>query len=88
MTTDHADFYQLADDVRVLTPTEVDALLRKGHGWARRNVVALGGYETDTGRFHFPVAGIRAWQEQQAAAYAATQRRHRVVPFKRRRGGA
>lgn len=84
MTTDPADYSVLAEDVRVLTPTEVDALLRKGHGWARRNVVALGGYETDTGRFHFPVAGIRAWQEQQAAAYAASQRRQ-PTPLRRRR---
>lgn len=84
MTTDPADFYVLADDVRVLTPAEVDALLRKGHGWARRNLVALGGYVTETGRFHIPVAGIRAWQEQQAAAYAASQRRQ-PVPFKRGR---
>lgn len=76
--------YPAIPDVQVLTPAEVDSLLRKGHGWARRNVVALGGYVTETGRFHIPVAGIRAWQEQQAAAYAASQRRQ-PVPFKRGR---
>ena len=84
MTAEHEPSYVLAEDIRVLTPAEVDALLRKGHGWARRNVVALGGYVTETGRFHIPVAGIRAWQEQQAAAYAASQRRQ-PVPFKRGR---
>lgn len=82
--TEHEPPYVLAEDIRVLTPAEVDAYLRKGHGWARRNVVALGGYVTETGRFHIPVAGIRAWQEQQAAAYAASQRRQ-PVPLRRRR---
>lgn len=80
--------YRVLEDVQVLTGSEVDALLRKGRGWARSNVVELGGYVTETGRFAFPLHGIRAYQERQAAEYAATQRRHRVVPFKRRRGGA
>lgn len=84
MTSDPADYPVLAEDVRVLTPTQVDALLRKGHGWARRNVIALGGYVTETGRFHFPVAGVRAWQQEHTAIYAASQRRQ-PVPFKRGR---
>lgn len=81
--------YRVLEDVQVLTPAEVDALLRRGHGWARKHVIELGGYETSEGRFHFPMHGIRAYQERQAAEYAAAQpNRRRVVPFTRRRGGA
>lgn len=56
-------------EVRELTAAEVDRELRRGHGWAARHAVELGGRFED-GRWRFAVAHIRDWQERQAAEYA------------------
>lgn len=57
------------EDVRELSAAEVESLLGRRHGWARRHIVELGGYR-DTASYRFPVHGIRRWQERQAAEYA------------------
>jgi len=54
-------------EVRELTAAEVDRELRRGHGWAARNYRELGGYFED-GRWRFPVARIRMYQEARLAS--------------------
>lgn len=60
-------------DVRELSAAEVESLLGRRHGWAKRNVVDLGGYR-DRAAYRFPIHGIRAWQMRQAEEYAQERR--------------
>lgn len=60
--------YDELADTRELSAAQVDEWLGRRHGWAKRHIFELGGYFD--GRFRFPVHGIKAWQEKQAAEYA------------------
>lgn len=59
--------------VEELSAAQLEQLLGRRHGWARRHVLELGGYR-DGGAFRFPVHGVIAWQRAQAEAYAQERR--------------
>lgn len=59
--------YDEIPPVYELSAAQVDEWLGRRHGWAKRHIFELGGYFDN--RFRFPVHGIRAFQEKQAAEY-------------------
>lgn len=62
---------EIVPEVREYRSTEVEDLLGRGNGWANRHALELGGYrETPAGRWHFPLHGIKRWQERQASEQA------------------
>lgn len=58
------------EEVRELSAAEVEQLLGRQHGWARRHIVELGGYR-DARAYRFPLHGVRAYQERRAQEFAA-----------------
>lgn len=60
--------YDELADVRELSAVQVEEWLGRRHGWAKRHIFELGGYFE--GQYRFPIHGIRAWQQRQAAEYA------------------
>lgn len=58
-------------EVKEFGSTEVEKLLGRGNGWAARHAAELGGYrETPRGKLHYPLHGIKGFQERQAAEQA------------------
>lgn len=62
---------ELVPEVQEYGSSEVEDLLGRGNGWAKRHRLELGAYqETPGGRWHFPLHGIKRFQERKAAEQA------------------
>ena len=65
--------YEQLNDVFELNAHQVDEWLKRGHGWARRHIVELGGYREGT-QYRFPIHAIRAYQLRMAQEFAEQRR--------------
>lgn len=65
MTLEVSPLPQVAE----LSAAEVEQLLGRQHGWARRHIVEIGGYR-DGRTYHFPVHALIAWQQRRAQEFA------------------
>lgn len=62
---------EVVPEVKEFGAGEVEKLLGRGHGWAARHALELGGYRANEGgRLHFPLHAIRRYQERLAAEQA------------------